>query len=138
MSRRITNSDSRRPATVKETPMTSRLRMLATALAVSIIGLTAAARADDNPNAAADRNPASSTPATATTSPSTTDATPSTAATAPASISPSAGGSSAGAAAADASKDDSPARKIFDQLDTNHDGTLSFDEFARATFQQPK
>ena len=32
---------------------------------------------------------------------------------------------------------DSPARRIFDQLDTNHDGTLTFDEFSRATFQQP-
>jgi Ca2+-binding EF-hand superfamily protein len=32
---------------------------------------------------------------------------------------------------------DSPARRIFEQLDTNHDGTLSFEEFSRATFQQP-
>jgi len=27
------------------------------------------------------------------------------------------------------------ARKIFDQLDVNHDGNLSFDEFSRATFR---
>ena len=32
---------------------------------------------------------------------------------------------------------DSPAKRIFDQLDTNHDGSLSLEEFSRATFQQP-
>jgi Ca2+-binding EF-hand superfamily protein len=37
-----------------------------------------------------------------------------------------------GAAAAD-----NPAKRIFDQLDTNHDGSLSLEEFSRATFQQP-
>jgi hypothetical protein len=36
-----------------------------------------------------------------------------------------------------ASPKDSPAKKIFDQLDLNHDGMLSLDEFSRATFQQP-
>ena len=33
---------------------------------------------------------------------------------------------------------DDPAKRIFDQLDLNHDGMLSLDEFSRATFQQPK
>lgn len=30
---------------------------------------------------------------------------------------------------------DAQTRRIFDQLDANHDGTLSFDEFSRATFR---
>jgi hypothetical protein len=30
---------------------------------------------------------------------------------------------------------DSQAKRIFDQLDLNHDGMLSLDEFSRATFQ---
>ena len=33
---------------------------------------------------------------------------------------------------------DTQAKRIFDQLDLNHDGMLSLDEFSRATFQQPK
>ena len=33
---------------------------------------------------------------------------------------------------------DNQAKRIFDQLDLNHDGMLSLDEFSRATFQQPK
>ena len=33
---------------------------------------------------------------------------------------------------------DDQAKRIFDQLDLNHDGMLSLDEFSRATFQQPK
>ena len=33
---------------------------------------------------------------------------------------------------------DSPAKRIFDQLDANHDGMLSFEEFSRAQFQAPK
>ena len=40
-------------------------------------------------------------------------------------------------AATPATSPDSPAKKIFDQLDLNHDGMLSLDEFSRATFQQP-
>jgi Ca2+-binding EF-hand superfamily protein len=32
---------------------------------------------------------------------------------------------------------DTEAKKIFDQLDANHDGMLSLDEFSRAKFQQP-
>jgi hypothetical protein len=32
---------------------------------------------------------------------------------------------------------DSPAKRIFDQLDLNHDGMLTLEEFSRAQFQQP-
>jgi len=39
-----------------------------------------------------------------------------------------------GASSADAAKS-TDARRVFDQLDANHDGTLSFDEFSRATIQ---
>ena len=41
-------------------------------------------------------------------------------------------------AAAAATAADSPAKRIFDQLDTNHDGVLSLEEFSRAQFQAPK
>jgi len=33
---------------------------------------------------------------------------------------------------------DSPAKRIFDQLDLNHDGVLSLEEFSRAQFQPSK
>jgi Ca2+-binding EF-hand superfamily protein len=37
-----------------------------------------------------------------------------------------------------AAAQDSPARRIFDQLDTNHDGMLTFEEFSKAQFGSPK
>jgi hypothetical protein len=50
-------------------------------------------------------------------------------------------GAASAASTSEATTSDSAngqARKIFEQLDTNHDGVLSFEEFSRATFQQPK
>jgi hypothetical protein len=41
-------------------------------------------------------------------------------------------------AAGAAGAGDEQAKRIFDQLDLNHDGMLSLDEFSRATFQQPR
>jgi hypothetical protein len=40
-----------------------------------------------------------------------------------------------GSAATSPAGTDSPAKRIFDQLDLNHDGMLSLEEFSRAQFQ---
>jgi hypothetical protein len=40
-----------------------------------------------------------------------------------------------GSAATSPAGPDSPAKRIFDQLDLNHDGMLSLEEFSRAQFQ---
>jgi Ca2+-binding EF-hand superfamily protein len=40
--------------------------------------------------------------------------------------------------AAGAGDEQAQAKRIFDQLDLNHDGMLSLDEFSRATFQQTR
>jgi hypothetical protein len=45
-------------------------------------------------------------------------------------------GSSAATGNAGGSGKEATARNIFEQLDANHDGQLSFEEFSRATFQQ--
>jgi hypothetical protein len=47
-----------------------------------------------------------------------------------------ASGTGSATASSTAGDADSPAKKIFDQLDANKDGTLTFDEFSRAQFQQ--
>ena len=109
--------------------MTSSFRnRLASVLVVSMLGFAGATRA-----AAADMTPAvpgstnGATSAPGATPPTTTE--PS---AAPPAAAPSGGSSAATTGNA------SQARALFDQLDTNHDGMLSLEEFSRATFQQPK
>jgi len=124
---------------------------IAYALIASAVGLSGygVANATDNPTAPDGAAKAATTPAMPATStapqaaPSTPASTPTPAAGAAAPdgmMAPRGANSSTttnvtanGAAAAP----DSPAKRIFDQLDTNHDGSLSLEEFSRATFQQP-
>ena len=86
------------------------------------------------PSAAA---PSSSTSTAPSATPSSSATTPSTSssATTTAPASPASATATSPSAAATSPANDQ-ARRIFDQLDTNHDGMLSFDEFSRATFQQ--
>ena len=129
--------------------MSLRLKSrLASGLFVSTIGMTAAAfalAADTAPaGASAAGNPApmagASTPSATPATPAATGGTPTTAPTgadkamAPRGADPV---QTTNIAATPATSPDSPAKKIFDQLDLNHDGMLSLDEFSRATFQQP-
>ena len=132
--------------------MTLRLKnRLASGLIVTTIGVTAAAlasAADNAPGAAAGASSAGNqATTTGATSPSTSATTPPSSGSAPSASSTGSDTTMAprGAdpaqttnrAAAPATNGDSPAKKIFDQLDLNHDGMLSLDEFSRATFQQP-
>lgn len=102
-------------------------RRLASGLIVSTIGMAGAtfANAADPPPATAD-TPA----ATSTGSPSSAPTTDTTSTRGAEASSPTGAANAAGAA-------DSPAKKLFDQLDLNRDGALSLEEFSRATFQQP-
>lgn len=137
--------------------MNARFRIrLATVLAAAAIGVagTACATVDNATRASSSRDmqlaqadtsttsssssATSAAPSAATTSPSAaTSATPSSSATTPSTSSSATTTSPAASAGATATPPASDqARRIFDQLDTNHDGMLSFDEFSRATFQQ--
>jgi hypothetical protein len=107
----------------KESSMNAFQRMFTLAMAASLVAVAGAARAttSDTPASPTAMPPSSSeaptnssTPATPpTTSDTPKDTAPDNAATSP----------------------NVDARRIFDQLDANHDGTLTFEEFSRATFR---
>lgn len=121
---------------------------IAYALIASAVGLSGygVANAADNAatTSAGESKSAAAAPATPSTSTSTGAATSTnaegTSTTAPVnsdqSMAPR-GTNPTAATNATAGNADSPAKRIFDQLDTNHDGSLSLEEFSRATFQQP-
>jgi len=109
---------------------------------VALAGTTVASAADTTATAGANAAPGYNAAAPATSTPSAApSAAPSTAPGAgdtnmaprgnEATATPHATAGAAGAG-------DTQAKRIFDQLDLNHDGMLSLDEFSRATFQQPK
>jgi EF hand. len=107
---------------------------LVTLLTASFVGICTGtlAAAPDNGAPTSATPDANATPTAATSAPPTAGTT-----TAPAAVTPGTNAPSnnpSAASATDASKD-TQAKKIFDQLDTNHDGALSFEEFSRATFQ---
>lgn len=102
----------------------------AVGLALAAISAFAAAPATDSMLAQASNNNSTTTPPATTAAPATSAAAPSSAGSSNAASSASSTTGANTNAAADAE-----ARKVFDELDTNHDGTLSFDEFKRATIR---
>ena len=114
--------------------------LIASGLGLSAIGIAAAANTTTTPNTSATTatpaSPSSSTMPPADTSAGTPSPTPAAGATTDSTMAPR-GTNPSAATNATAGAADSPAKRIFDQLDTNHDGSLSLEEFSRATFQQP-
>jgi len=116
---------------------------IAYALIASAVGLSGygVGNAADNPTAPDGASKAATTPATPTAPqapPSNpgSASTPAAGATTDSTMAPR-GTNPSAATNATAGAADSPAKRIFDQLDTNHDGSLWLEEFSRATFQQP-
>jgi hypothetical protein len=108
------------------TNLSSALAAIGLALAATSVGAT-----PDAMLAQASTNN-STTPPPATTGTPATTAVPSSSSAASSNGASSASSTTGGNANAAA---DAEARKVFDELDTNHDGTLSFDEFKRATIR---
>jgi len=112
--------------------MNAPTQQLVTAVAICAFGIagaacattseTAPARADIAPSTAQTPAPGMSTDTSTSTAPSTSTMPPSAT-------------SGPDTSTANASAQSPQARKIFDQLDMNHDGMLSFQEFSRATFE---
>jgi hypothetical protein len=116
---------------------------IAYALIASAVGLSGygVGNAADNPTAPDGASKAATMPGTATPPPAPPSnpgsaSTPAAGATTDSTMAPR-GTNPSAATNATAGAADSPAKRIFDQLDTNHDGSLSLEEFSRATFQQP-